>query len=68
MMKRLILYCALLGVGIGMLVFILYRNEFRLTTQSDDFITFVSYIFLCISFIIGAVLNFMGLKKLHRDQ
>lgn len=62
-MKILILFCALLGVTVGMLIFILYQNEFRLTTKSDDFIVFVSFIFLFISFLIGAVLNFKRLKR-----
>lgn len=62
-MKILILFCALLGVSVGMMVSVLYQNDFRLTTQSDDFMVFVSFIFLFISFLIGVVLNFKRLKK-----
>lgn len=62
-MKVLILFCALLGVTVGMLIFILYQNEFKLTAKSDDFIVFVSFAFLFIGFLIGVVLNFKRLKR-----
>jgi len=61
--KILILFCALLGFAVGMIISILYQNDFRLTTRSDDFMVFIAFVSLFISFLIGVVLNFNRLKK-----
>ena len=67
-MKLLVVYCCLLSFSIGFLFFLLWKNDFHISTQSEDFISIVVYISLSISSVAGIVFLFLTDKKLIKKS
>ena len=63
-MRLLVVNCVLLGFSIGFLFFLLWKNEFLLSPQSEDFIAILAFIFLAVSSVAGIVFLFLTDKKL----
>ena len=67
-MKLLVVHCCLLGFSIGFLFFLLWKNDFHISTQSEDFISILVYIFLSISSVAGIVFLLLTNKKLIKKD
>lgn len=50
-MKRLIFNCVTLGFFTGFLIYPFWKNDFLITSTSDEFISILAFVFLSISFL-----------------
>ena len=62
-MKWFVINLSMLGFCLGFLVFLLWRNDFRIDNDSEDFIPIISFVLLFITFIIGAFRVLPEIKK-----
>lgn len=60
---RIRLYGILLGLSISGLVYILLKPDFTLSSGSKYFFSFLSFLFLTISFCLGLIVSFKEIDR-----
>jgi len=67
-MKLPVVHCCLLVFSIGFLFFLLWKNDFLISTQSGDLTSILGYIFLSLSSAAGIVFLLLTDKKLIKKD
>jgi hypothetical protein len=62
-MKRLIFNCVMLGFSSGFLIYLFWKNDFLITSDSDEFISMLAFVFLSISFFAGVIFSYYQIKN-----
>ena len=62
-MKWFVINLSMLGFCLGFLAFLLWRNDFRINNNSEDFIPIISFALLFITFVIGLIRVLPEIKK-----
>ncbi|MDR7129061.1 hypothetical protein J2X69_001396 [Algoriphagus sp. 4150] len=62
-MKRLIFNCVMLGFSTGFLIYLFWKNDFLITSTSDEFISILAFVFLSISFFAGTMFSYFQIKN-----
>jgi uncharacterized membrane protein len=61
--KHLVFYCIMIGICLGFLFGILVDNNFSISHKSSNFIPFLAFVSITISFVIGIIRYFLYKEK-----